>query len=443
MSKNKRPFQLQMKRTAKTVRITMSGYIERWNKNSAEEVGKLLNQVKDGDKLEVMIRNLYGGSVMEGLLIYHDLKALKPLMLLDGVAASMGSIIFQAGAKRRMSKHSKQMLHRVNAGASGDPDQIATELKQIRAWEKELCGILMERTGLDEAGVRSKFMVTGKDCWLDAKACLKAKLADDVVEGSLRRNVEVDETEEEELDPQDILARFEAAMAEPDEDEEEDEDGDDSDEDDDTDSDTDEDTDEDESDADDDDDTDEDDEEEEAPAPATSKSSPLSIMNLFGKKSKALEALAKKPAAKLTAELLNAADAELKAEKLEVFVMPVTAEAKNAGELTAHLETITAENTALKAKAEKRKERIAELKEQVATLTNKTLKGSGEANSPKTKKDTPAPTGKKAKADPEAMVHDPKNPINAMADRMGLGPKAAEETEEEENEEEETDETEA
>lgn len=395
---NKRPFTLEMKRAGKTVRLTMSGFIERWNNNSAQAVADKLTAVGKDDKLEVMLRNLYGGSVQEGLLIYHDLQALKPTMLLDGVAASMGAIIFQAGETRIASKHSRLMLHRVSGMADGDPEQIAETAKQMLAYENDLVNILVERTGLSEKDVRAKYMQTGKDVWLDADAALKAKLCDKVQAGSLRAPVP-DEQLQDEPDPVGILERFEAAMRAPE------------------------------------------------PAPRTEPTNITKIMkfNLKG----ALAALVNRKAKDITAADATAASKELQEQGINAVLVPPTAKYKNTSELLNHLQGLEKRADRMKNNWDLRKAKYAKLEAKLETVQAE--RDSVQAELDKLKNKTLAPTkgaDVKAKADkatpktpttpvedPMAVVFDPNDPLNKMADGMGFGPKAkAEEPKTEETE---------
>lgn len=388
--KNKKPFTLEMKRTAKTVRLTMSGYIERWNNNSASAVAEKLTAVGSDDTLEVMLRNLYGGSVQEGLLIYHDLKALKPTMLLDGVAASMGAIIFQAGEKRIASKHSRLMLHRVSGMADGDPEQIAETAKQMLSYEQELVDILVDRTGLDAKAIRAKYMVTGKDVWLDADAALKAKLCDKVQAGSLRQPVPDEELQQDNPDPVDILEAFEAAMREPE------------------------------------------------PEPEQ-KPEPKNTTMKFSLKG-ALAALVGRKASEITAKDASAATKELQGQGLNMVMVPVTKHYKNSEELLKHLEGAAARAERMKNNWELRKAKYAKLEakleaaqQELDKLKNKTLAPTKGADV-KAKADKATPKNEAPKADPLAIVHDENDPLNKLADSMGFGPKAKAEPKTEEAE---------
>lgn len=209
----KNAFTVTAERTGNKVRLTLSGYIYTGSeKNSSAAIAEQLDALEEGDELTVLIRNCHGGSVPEGLTIYHDLKALDPTVLIDGVAASMGAIVALAGKTIKMSRHSRMMLHRVSVGASGTPDEVARTAEQAREYENELVSIVAERTGKTEKKTRLLYF-TGEDVWLDASNCKKAGLVDAIVTGSLRKEIPTKELKK--ADPAGVVALFVAAMRKP------------------------------------------------------------------------------------------------------------------------------------------------------------------------------------------------------------------------------------
>lgn len=210
VSKAKNTFSCSAQRTGKKVTLTISGYIHAGHeKNSSQAIAEQLDQLQDGDQLTVVIRNCNGGSVIEGLNIYEDLKALKPTVLIDGVAASMGAIIALAGDTIKMGRHSKMMLHRVTVGAGGNADDVAVVARQAKEFEDQLVAIVAERTGKTKATTRAIYF-GGSDVWLNAKSCLKAGLVDEIVKGSVRQHIPTNVVRNQ--TPAAVVATFEAAM---------------------------------------------------------------------------------------------------------------------------------------------------------------------------------------------------------------------------------------
>jgi len=366
----KNAFTVSAKRTGNKVRLTLSGYIYPGSeRTSAASIAEQLDAMKDGDELTVLIRNCNGGSVPEGMTIYHDLVDLEPTVLVDGVAASMGAIIALAGKTIKMSRHSKMMLHRVSMGAEGDPDQVAEAAKQALQYENELVSIVAHRTGKSETKTRALYF-NGHDVWLDADACLKAGLVDEVVKGSLRK--EIPNRELKKQDPAGVVAVFEAAMR-PEPQRVDDQDV----------------------------------------AHAISNGF-KQIMKLFTNTDK------KKPAPKapkpfrlqqlanvaaLDASEIKAGDRRLRQLKVNAFLVPMSEKVKSAADLQALLDKRYARIKALKAANEQLEKTIARLQKRIT----------GEAPESKQKKDPQIGT---KSVDPMAAVHDPKLEWNAMADEQ-------------------------
>jgi len=88
----------------------------------AERVLALLNSDPRAS-VEVRI-NSPGGSVVEGLGIYNALRARKPTVYIDGVAASIASLIAMAGARIIASENALIMMHDPWAGAEGNATNL-------------------------------------------------------------------------------------------------------------------------------------------------------------------------------------------------------------------------------------------------------------------------------------------------------------------------------
>lgn len=73
-----------------------------------------------------MYVNSPGGAVVHGLAIYDTMQFIKSPVhtIVMGQAASMGSLLAQAGDKRFMTKSSRHMIHRVSSGTGGTSGSI-------------------------------------------------------------------------------------------------------------------------------------------------------------------------------------------------------------------------------------------------------------------------------------------------------------------------------
>ena len=89
------------------------------DETSAQDVIAQLREVKDQD-LTVRI-NSPGGSVFEGVAIFNLLKKHKGKVttVVDGIAASIASVIFMAGERRLMGEASRLMIHNASTSIYG------------------------------------------------------------------------------------------------------------------------------------------------------------------------------------------------------------------------------------------------------------------------------------------------------------------------------------
>lgn len=120
----------------------------------------------------------YGGYVFDGNLIYNALASFKGEIdvFIDGVAASMGSIIMTAGTRIHIAENGFIMIHAPQGGADGTAKDLESYAKLLRMMEKSFKTRLMARTGKTEKEVSA--WLEGGDNWFDADEAIAAKLVD-------------------------------------------------------------------------------------------------------------------------------------------------------------------------------------------------------------------------------------------------------------------------
>ena len=121
------------------------------------------------ESVEVEI-NSPGGSVFEGQRIYNALRSMSArgvevTATVNGLAASMGSVILMAGDKRRMTSGSRIMIHEASTIAVGDARSLRKQSDLLEGISAEIAGIYSERTGGDEKEIR-KMMYA--ETWMTA-----------------------------------------------------------------------------------------------------------------------------------------------------------------------------------------------------------------------------------------------------------------------------------
>ncbi len=164
----------------KTAEILLYGYIGSDKVNAADFVAELKQLEANYSTIRLRI-NSGGGSIFEGIAIFNAIKQSDCNIeaYVDGLAASMASVIVLACKKIYMSKIARLMIHRPSGAAMGNPDQLRSTAEMLEGLESTLCEIYAERTGLTVEAVKAKYMGTS-DSWVSADEALSAKLIDGI-----------------------------------------------------------------------------------------------------------------------------------------------------------------------------------------------------------------------------------------------------------------------
>lgn len=129
------------------------------------------------DEIEVQINSM-GGDVFDGIAIYNALRTHEARITtrVDGMAASIASVIVQAGDERIMLTGSQMMIHPAWGFAMGDAS-VMRKLAEILDKQTDIvAGIYTERAG--DGGFRE---LMDAETWFDADETVEAGLADQVV----------------------------------------------------------------------------------------------------------------------------------------------------------------------------------------------------------------------------------------------------------------------
>ena len=131
-------------------------------------------------KVDVRI-NSNGGEVYSGIAIFNALKNSKAdiTIYVDGIAASMASVIALCGKPVRMSRYARLMLHSVQGGCYGNKDEMKNCIREIEALEDTLCEMYATRMGKAKDEIRAMYF-DGRDHWLRADEALALGLIDGI-----------------------------------------------------------------------------------------------------------------------------------------------------------------------------------------------------------------------------------------------------------------------
>jgi ATP-dependent Clp endopeptidase proteolytic subunit ClpP len=111
--------------------------------------------------------NTVGGSVFDGLAIYNFLKSLPDVTVkIDGLAASIGSIIAMAGKRVEMAANGFLMIHNPSSWVDGEADDMRETADFLDKIRDSLVTTYAARTGKDAATVK-KWM--NEETWFSAQ----------------------------------------------------------------------------------------------------------------------------------------------------------------------------------------------------------------------------------------------------------------------------------
>lgn len=148
-----------------------------WSGITARGLIRDVQQFK-GKRLNVRINSI-GGDVVEGNAIYNFLKGRGNVhTYVDGIAASMGSILMLAGETVTIAKNAMVMIHNLSADpGSRTPDELRKAAAVADKFNDGLVATYVEETGQDEKQVR-KWMDEEK--WFTASEAKEFGFVDEI-----------------------------------------------------------------------------------------------------------------------------------------------------------------------------------------------------------------------------------------------------------------------
>lgn len=148
-----------------------------WGTN-AKDFAQALKQIT-APKLTIRI-NSPGGSVIDGFAIYNLLRAhaaVKTVMI-DGMAASIASVIAMAGDKIVMPANTLFFLHEPLVGMNGNAEELRKMAVDLEKMSESILNIYVART--KSSPVAIKALMTD-ETWLTAKESLAMGFCDEVI----------------------------------------------------------------------------------------------------------------------------------------------------------------------------------------------------------------------------------------------------------------------
>lgn len=134
-----------------------------------------------GDGPVTVCLNSPGGDVLEGVAIYNVLNARGNVkMRVEGLAASIASIIMMAGKEIEVCSGAFVMVHNPWAMSMGESDDLRSTADVLDKMKKSMVSIYAKRTGLSDDEVVA---LMDDETWMTAEEAVEKGFADKVLDG--------------------------------------------------------------------------------------------------------------------------------------------------------------------------------------------------------------------------------------------------------------------
>lgn len=143
-------------------------------------VSEMLEAEASYKKIDVRI-NSKGGSVYSGIAIFNVIRNSKAdiTIYVDGIAASMASVIATCGRRVVMNRYSRLMIHNIQGGCYGNKEELEACVGEIKSLENMLADIYSKKMGISKEQIKENYF-DGKDHWLTAEEALGLGLIDEI-----------------------------------------------------------------------------------------------------------------------------------------------------------------------------------------------------------------------------------------------------------------------
>lgn len=148
--------------------------------SSAEIVRELMELEATYKNIDFRI-NSEGGEVYSGIAIVNAIRnsSANITMYIDGIAASIASIIALCGKPLKMSKYAQLMLHSVQGGTYGTASDLKEVINNMQSLEDTLAQMISDKCGKPKEDIVSMYF-DGKDHWLTAQQAFDMGLVDEI-----------------------------------------------------------------------------------------------------------------------------------------------------------------------------------------------------------------------------------------------------------------------
>ncbi|MGL4731262.1 MAG: head maturation protease, ClpP-related [Clostridium sp.] len=155
--------------------IVSESWLSEWYEDDMcpGDVKKFLDELENTKNINIHI-NSGGGSVFGGLAIYNQLKRYNATITtyIDGLAASIASIIAMAGDKIVMPENAMLMVHKPLTWCSGNADDLKKQIEILDTCQKSIVSIYMKKVkpGITEEEING---LVNESTWLTGEEAAK------------------------------------------------------------------------------------------------------------------------------------------------------------------------------------------------------------------------------------------------------------------------------
>lgn len=176
MKKSKLPWQIQAKATNEATEydVVVCGEIG-WDLTAKSFISEL-KEIPNDATINFHLNSI-GGSVWDGIAIYNVMKKMpnKKNVIVEGLAASIASIIALGGDTVHMATGSMLMIHNAWTFAIGTAEELEKQADVLTKVNMSLMDIYEKETGIERARIEE--LMTA-ETWLDAEEAVEMGFAD-------------------------------------------------------------------------------------------------------------------------------------------------------------------------------------------------------------------------------------------------------------------------
>ncbi len=165
-----------------TAEVKFYGVISSWWNGALDYEQTLAAIKKEGCKnLNVRV-HCYGGDVLEGIAMWtaNKTSGLNITFIIDGVSASMMTVVMMGGNRVEISQLGRVMLHAPRGSGGGTSKEYFNYGKLLKGFESDFVKVYAQKSGKKEADCQ-KYM-DGSDYWFTGDEAVAEKLVDAITD---------------------------------------------------------------------------------------------------------------------------------------------------------------------------------------------------------------------------------------------------------------------